>query len=307
MNARARDLPPISYQFVAAKDASAGQFACCSPAGPLSQEQRATLSWVLEVTALAAAPSRAPGGAAGTDTERQFVRALRIGEEDAFTALVDAYSPAMLHVARAHVATAASAEEVVQETWLALLEGLDRFEERSSIKTWLFRVLLNIAQTHGAREGRTMPFSALAQAGADGEWSTVDPSRFSRGDDPVTAGWWTHPPSRWNELPEEALLTSELLGCVHDAVGMLPDRQRTVLELRDFAGFSSDEVCDLLGISQANQRVLLHRARAKIRQACEDFLDSHSDDVEGETDEVSGTRRARHRVPRRRARGRHRS
>jgi RNA polymerase sigma-70 factor (ECF subfamily) len=213
------------------------------------------------------------GGAAGTDGERELVRRLRAGEERVFAWLVDSYSPALLRVAQAHVPTRAVAEEVVQDTWLALVERLDSFEERSSVKTWLFRVVLNIARTRGARERRSTPFCDLVPAGEGADpldaGPTVDPARFL-GEHHCS---WLRAPHRWLDSPEGRLVTNETLGVVREAIAGLPGRQRVVLTLRDVQGFSAEEVCEMLQVSPGNQRVLLHRGRARVREALESYLD----------------------------------
>ncbi len=193
-----------------------------------------------------------------------LLQRLRAGDEDAFMELVDRYSMQMLRVARMYVSTRAAAEEVVGETWLAVLTGLDRFEGRSSVRTWLFRILVNRAKTRGVREQRVIPFSSLADESED-EGATVDPDRFV----PRGAGAWSSEPASWSDLPEERLLARETLEVAQRAIDALPPNQRTVITLRDVEGWDADEVRDLLDISDANQRVLLHRARAKVRRALE--------------------------------------
>jgi len=191
-----------------------------------------------------------------------------MGDESAFMELIDGYGATMLRVAQMYVRDRATAEEVVQETWLAVLNGIDRFEQRSSLKTWIFRILTNRAKTRGQREGRTLPFSALAPADAGGE-SSVDPDRF-QGPEDSQPGAWAAPPVAW---PQETLLQRETLGVVRMAIEGLPDAQREVIRLRDVEGWSPQEVSDALEITDGNQRVLLHRARSKVRAALESYLD----------------------------------
>lgn len=199
--------------------------------------------------------------------ERTLVEALRSGDEQAFGRLVDRYYGLMLHVARDFVATREAAEDVVQETFLGVIDGIDRFEGRSSLRTWMFRILVNRARTRGEREGRTTAFSTLAGSGDDER--AVDPDRFVA--DGRWAGFWSTPPSA-APRPESGVLTNELREQLTTAMAALPPAQRTVLDLRDVQGLSSTEVCALLDISAANQRVLLHRARGKARLALERYL-----------------------------------
>ncbi|MGH2793771.1 MAG: RNA polymerase sigma factor [Actinomycetota bacterium] len=203
----------------------------------------------------------------GSD-ERALVAALRAGDEAAFMTLVERYGPSMLRVARTFVPSPAVAEEVVQEAWLGVLRGLDRFERRSSLKTWIFRILTNVAKTRGERESRSVPFSSLA--GDESAEPAVDPSRFdpSQG----TQGMWAAPPASWEDVPEDRLLAGETLGEVRAAIAGLPPQQRTVITLRDVEGWTSDEVRNVLDISETNQRVLLHRARSKVRRALEEYV-----------------------------------
>jgi RNA polymerase sigma-70 factor, ECF subfamily len=203
--------------------------------------------------------------------DEQLVARLKRGDERAFAELISAYSPALLRVAQARVRTRAVAEEVVQETWLAVLHGLDRFEGRSSLKTWIFRILTNIAITRGTRESRCLPFSSLAEREAEDPDEPVDASRFLPADHDRWPHHWALGPTRW-ETPEEGLLTGETRDCILHAVEALPPAQRTVITLRDIEGWPSDEVCEALGVSEGNQRVLLHRARSKVRAAVEEHF-----------------------------------
>jgi RNA polymerase sigma-70 factor (ECF subfamily) len=191
-----------------------------------------------------------------------FVERLRGGDEEAFMWLVDRLGSSMLRVARMYVSTMAVAEEVVQEAWLGVLQGIDRFEGRSSLRTWIFRILTNIAKTRGQREGRSVPFAALA--GDDLDSPTWDPSWFRSADDAL-AGNWTTLPEDWSGVPEEGLLGSETRLAIREAIGSLPPMQAEVIRLRDVLGWSSDEVRNALDLTETNQRVLLHRARAKVR------------------------------------------
>jgi RNA polymerase sigma-70 factor (ECF subfamily) len=202
----------------------------------------------------------------------RLVERLRAGDEDAFVEAVRLYGGPMLRVARLFVSTRAVAEEVVQEAWLGVIAGIDRFEGRSSFKTWLFRILTNTAKTRGEREGRTVPFSSLAPAELAGDEPSVEPERFLP-DGARWAHYWASAPRRFDELPEGKLLSNETLAVAQAAIDRLPSVQRAVMTMRDVAGFEPEEVCDALGLSEGNQRVLLHRARAKVRGALERYFD----------------------------------
>jgi RNA polymerase sigma-70 factor (ECF subfamily) len=191
---------------------------------------------------------------------------LREGDEDAFAELVGRYDAPLRRVVRAYVPSDAVADDVVGETWLGVLRGLDRFEGRSSLKTWLFRIAINRAKTRGARESRTIPFSSLVAEEAESDEPAVDPSRFE------TSGQWGAPPTPWDEKPVARLLNGELGEQLDAAIAKLPDAQRAVLVLRDVEGLDSDEVADALGITAGNERVLLHRARSRVRNELEGYL-----------------------------------
>lgn len=202
--------------------------------------------------------------------DAHLLAALQQGDERAFAALVDRHGPAMLRVALAHVPSRAVAEEVVQETWIAVLRGLDGFEGRSSLRTWIFRILTNVALRRGARERRSVPFAALAAAEDSGA-PTVPPERFLPPGHDRYPGHWALPPPRW-PTPEEGLLSGETREVIAAAIERLPPAQRTVLGLRDVEGWSSEEVCAALEITAGNQRILLHRARAGVRAALEAYF-----------------------------------
>jgi RNA polymerase sigma-70 factor (ECF subfamily) len=201
--------------------------------------------------------------------ERRLVDALRAGDESAFTRLVEEYGPAMLRVARMFVSSRAVAEEVVQEAWVGVLNGIGRFEGRSSLKTWIFRILTNTAKTRAVREGRSVPFSSLA--GEDEEGGAVDADRFL-GDNARFPGHWAAPPQRWEAAPEGRLLAAETLEVLEREIAKLPANQAVVVTMRDVEGFDADDVCNALDISETNQRVLLHRARTKLRRALEEYM-----------------------------------
>jgi RNA polymerase sigma-70 factor (ECF subfamily) len=200
--------------------------------------------------------------------ESALIAALRDGDEAAFARLVDEHTPSMLRVARGYVPSHEIAEEVVQETWIALLKGIDSFEGRSSLRTWLFAVMINIAKARGVRERRDADAAIAAYSGG-----TVDPARFRGSDDPYPGHWLQDEvPSPFPDTPEGSVLGSELVDVARRELDKLPERQRMVVTLRDMLGFDSNEVCELLDISMANQRVLLHRGRAAVRQVLEDYL-----------------------------------
>jgi RNA polymerase sigma-70 factor, ECF subfamily len=204
-------------------------------------------------------------------TEQALVAALQRGDEAAFMELVRRHHALMVRVAQGYVRSRAVAEEVAQETWLGVLNGIGTFESRATLKTWIFRILVNRAKTRAEREGRTVPFSAFARDDEAGE-PAVDPSRFLDASHPRWPGHWAAPPQRWDELPEECLLGRETLALAREAIDALPARQREVILLRDVDGWSPEEVCDALGVSDGNQRVLLHRARSQVRAALEEHL-----------------------------------
>ena len=196
----------------------------------------------------------------------RVVEALRAGDEAEFTRLVEEQSPAMLRVAQIYVSSRAVAEEVVQDAWVGVLRGIDRFEARSSLKTWIFRILTNTAKTRGQREGRSVPFSALEDSARAPE-AAVDADRFHDASSRSPGHWASKPP----DLPEERLLAAETRELVASAIDGLPPGQRAVISLRDVEGWSSEEVCNALGLTETNQRVLLHRARSKVRRALEEY------------------------------------
>jgi RNA polymerase sigma-70 factor (ECF subfamily) len=205
------------------------------------------------------------------DPDAVLLERLRAGDEDAFMTLVDKYGPLMLRIALTHVRTRAVAEEVVQEAWLGVLQGLVRFEGRSSLKTWILRIVANIARTRGQREARSIPLSSLAPDTGEDEPS-VDPERFFGADHPMYPGGWSVPPHSWAQLPEERLLASETLEQIQAAIAKLPARQQEVIVLRDVEGWEPEEVAHALDVSPGNQRVLLHRARSKVRADLERYF-----------------------------------
>jgi len=203
------------------------------------------------------------------DRDAPLLAALRAGDEEAFATLVMRYHASLKRVARAYVSTEAVAEEVVQETWLAAIAGLDRFEQRATIKTWLFHILANKAKTRGTRERRTVPFASLARA--DSEEPAVSPDRFQREGD-AWPGHWAMPPRPWDD-PERRLASLEAREHLRAAIAALPATQQAVLTLRDVEGLEAEEVCGLLDVSAGNQRVILHRARARVRADLERYFE----------------------------------
>jgi RNA polymerase sigma-70 factor (ECF subfamily) len=199
--------------------------------------------------------------------ERRLVRALRQGDERAFSSLIDQYHVSLVRMAMCYVLDRAVAEEVAQETWLAVITGIERFAGRCSLKTWLFTILTNRAKTRGKREGRSIPFSALD----GGDDPAVDLERFAS--DGPWQGHWASPPRRWDDSPEHRLLAGETQAVVASAIAALPATQRQVITLRDVEGWSAAEVCTLLGLAETHQRVLLHRARSRVRGALERYFD----------------------------------
>ena len=210
-----------------------------------------------------------PRATSTASDEAQLVARLRAGDEGAFELLVAEYYPTMLSVARGYVRSRAVAEEVVQEAWLGVLKGLDRFQGRSSLKTWIMRILANTAMTRGAREARSQPFSSFT---VDDDEPAVEADRFRDASDGFPGHWRAYPRD-WSTLPDGALLGRETLGVLMQAIDALPDAQRVVITMRDVAGCGADEVCEALDVSEGNQRVLLHRARSRVRAALERHFD----------------------------------
>jgi RNA polymerase sigma-70 factor (ECF subfamily) len=202
-------------------------------------------------------------------SDEQIVAALQAGDERTFHELFERSYPMMKRVARGYVASDAVAEEIVQDTWMAIVTGIDRFEGRAALGTWIFSILTNQAKTHSARERRALPFCSVAPA--DAEEPTVDSDRFQK-DDEAWPGHWATPPRPWQK-PERRLLSLEAREQLREALAQLPERQRLIVVLRDVEGLSADEVCDLLELSQQNQRVLLHRGRSRLRAFLEEYVD----------------------------------
>jgi RNA polymerase sigma-70 factor (ECF subfamily) len=202
--------------------------------------------------------------------ETLLIEFLRGGDEGAFAWLVQQYHNSLKRLAWSYLQDERLAEEIAQETWVAVLKGLERFEGRSSLKTWIFTILTNKAKTHGQREKRIIFVPEVE--GASNTTPTVDSARFRPSNSDTFAGHWVEHPSSWEDFPEEQILSRETLDIVRQVISTLPDNQRAVITLRDIEEFSSNEVCNILGISETNQRVLLHRARAKVRGVLEKHL-----------------------------------
>lgn len=196
------------------------------------------------------------------------LQALRRGDEAAFLDLVNSYHSVLLRLARIYSPNREVAEESVQETWIAVLRGLDGFEGRSALRTWICHILVRIARRRSMAENRSVPFSSFGEPGDSAP--AVDPDRFQR-TGPYT-GHWVNPPPDWATLPESALLSQEVQDVIAEAIAELPHNQRLVITLRDVEGWEAAEVCELLEIEDGNQRILLHRARSRVRGALERYL-----------------------------------
>jgi RNA polymerase sigma-70 factor (ECF subfamily) len=206
------------------------------------------------------------------DPDAALVERLRAGEQSAFAELVGRYSGALLRLARLHVPSTAVAEEVVQDTWMGVLRGLERFEGRSSFRTWLFQIALNQARTRGERERRTVPFASLADRELAEDAPAVAPERFLGADHDRWPHHWATPPQRWEETPDRHAESAETMTRVREAIDRLPSAQRVVITLRDVYGCASGEVCNALDVTETNQRVLLHRARSRVRADLESYF-----------------------------------
>jgi len=202
----------------------------------------------------------------------QTIELLLEGDEMTFMALVEQNQPSMLRIAQMYVSSRAVAEEVVQEAWIGILRGLPAFEGRSSLRTWMYKIVANLAKTRGVRESRSLPFSALAGDNDD----PVDPSWFQGPEDPFPGGWRAFP-NDWRGIPEDRLLARETLAHVSQALDAMPPMQAEVVRLRDVLGWSSDEVCNTLDLTETNQRVLLHRGRTRIRRVLGTYLSEGQD------------------------------
>lgn len=202
--------------------------------------------------------------------DSSIVAALQVGDEDVFRTVFADLTPGLIRLARQYVSEAL-AEEVAQETWVSVIASIDQFEQRSSLKTWIYRIMLNKVRTLALREAKVVPFAALGSVG-DGTEHAVDPERLMREGAP---GHWTQTPHQWQRLPEEILEARETLETITEAIARLPPAQQEVVELRDICGWTAKEVCNTLDISSVNQRVLLHRGRTALRNTLEEYLHDH--------------------------------
>ncbi len=200
------------------------------------------------------------------------IQALRRGDEAAFVSLLDQFSASLQRIALLYVPSVAIAEEVVQETWLGVLRGLKQFEGRSSLKTWIFRILVNYAQRRGQNENRSIAFSALVTNADSDTEIEGEVEQFFPADHPQWPGGWSSFPQSWEHIPEERLLSQETHLYIRKAIEALPQKQREVIVMRDIEGWTSDEVCNVLSVSETNQRVLLHRARSYVRRVLEKYF-----------------------------------
>jgi len=213
-----------------------------------------------------------PGGAARGD-DKIIIERLRAGDETVFEQLIESYHAPLLRLAGMYASDPRVAEEVVQETWIAVLRGLAKFEGRSSLKTWIYSILVNRAKTSAQREGRYRRQESLDETATDPGDSGIPLDRLVNiTDKPPYSGHWATFPTAWEYAPEARFDSVELQRVIHEAIDSLPDLQREVITLRDINAFSSDEVCNILSISETNQRVLLHRARTRVRRALEKYL-----------------------------------
>lgn len=235
-------------------------------------DQRGQQGGTSDAPADAGTAAGSSASATAREDDLRLVAALRAGDEAAFMRLVDRYHGAMLRLAQLYVPERAVAEEVVQETWLAVLQSLARFEGRAALKTWIFRILVNMAKTRAQREGRSVPFSSLPELERESDEPAVEAGWFRPADAPVWPGAWVSVPHNWEQVPEAQLLSRETREHIEQAIAALPPHQRGVITLRDIEGWSAEETCAFLGISEANQRVLLHRARTRVRRALAHYL-----------------------------------
>ena len=204
-----------------------------------------------------------------------LVERLRNRDEASFRELVRRYHGSLVRLAQSFVHDRAVAEEVAQETWVGVLRGIEQFAGRSSLKTWIFQILINRAKSRGVRDARSVPFSALGDRDSEAGDPTVNPSRFFPSEDPECPDGWVSKPQQWDMTPEQLLLSQECRSYIEQAIASLPELQKEVITLRDVQGWSSEEVGNILGVSESNVRVLLHRARSRVRQAMGGYLGAY--------------------------------
>jgi RNA polymerase sigma-70 factor (ECF subfamily) len=231
-----------------------------------------TLSYATENDRLDSEVTISVQSALISSEDAALVARLRNRDEAAFLEVVQRHHGSLVRMAQSFVNNRAVAEEVAQDTWVAVLQGIDRFEGRSSLKTWIFQILVNRAKTRGMRESRCINFSGMIDGNSDSGYPSVDPSRFLPADDAQYPGHWACQPQHWDMTPEQQLLSRESQTFIEQAIASLPQLQKEVITLRDVQGWENEEICALLGISEANCRVLLHRARSRMRQALETHL-----------------------------------
>ena len=213
------------------------------------------------------------GRGVASSHDLEMIQSLLDGDEMTFMSLVDQHQSTMLRIAQMYVSSRAVAEEVVQEAWIGILKGLSTFEGRASLRTWMYRIVTNLAKTRGVREGRTLPFSALS---GDSDDDPVDPAWFQGSADRFPGGWRSFPDD-WRGIPEDRLIGSETLDHITLAMESMPPMQAEVVRLRDVLGWSSEEVCNALELTETNQRVLLHRGRSRIRRDLDGYLSEGGD------------------------------
>lgn len=230
--------------------------------GPIRYTEPSIGAAPLQWAAMTEEPTRIDG------PDADVVAGLRRGDAAVFRALVTELNPGLVRMARLYVPPA-QADEIVQETWLAVVRSIGGFEGRARLKTWIFRIMLNKVRTAAARDARIVPFSSVGRAAGD-DTPSVDPDRLHHAE--LGRGYWPEAPFRWDELPAEHLDSAEIRVRIDAGLKALPASQREVVSLRDIEGWSSDEVCQALGISSVNQRVLLHRGRAALRAMLEEYL-----------------------------------
>lgn len=236
---------------------------------PTSRMTEDTQEGPVVVTSTQGGPARGSVG----QGEAELLAALRRGDEAAFAGFVSMYNGMLMRLAAMYVRDRSVAEDVVQETWIGFLESLDRFEGRASVKTWLFRILVNSAKKRLRRDRRTIPFSSLGPKIVEPAEQAVDPERFLGSDHPQWPNHWRSDPPDWEAMPESHVVSGETMGVVEGAIETLAPAQREVITLRDIEGWTSQEVCNALGITDTNQRVLLHRARSRVRRELEKYFD----------------------------------